>query len=96
MIMTEALSLKVITPEKECFYENCESVSFCVNDNQKGNGGGSYGIRKGHAKAIFSLDKGKLTVSKNGEVTVNAIVSSGFAKIENNIVTVIVDEFEII
>ncbi len=94
--MSEALSLKVITPEKEYIYENCESVSFCVNDNQKGNGGGSYGIRKGHAKTIFSLDKGKLYASKNGEVEVNAIVSSGFAKVENNVVTVIVDEFQTI
>ncbi|MBQ8182861.1 MAG: hypothetical protein IJ025_03050 [Clostridia bacterium] len=94
--MSENLSLKVITPEKESFYENCESVIFCVNDNKKGNGGGSYGIRKGHAKAIFSLAKGKLSVLKNGEAAIDAKVSSGFARIENNVVIVIVDEFEII
>ncbi len=96
MIMSEALSLKVVTPEKEYVYDNCDSVSFCVSDNQKGNGGGSYGIRKGHAKAIFSLGKGKLSASKNGVVIIEANVSSGFSSVENNIVTVIADEFHII
>ncbi len=96
MIMGEALSLKVVTPEKEYVYENCDSVNFCVSDNQKGNGGGSYGIRKGHAKAIFNLGKGKLSALKNGEMIVEGTVSSGFSSVENNIVTVIVDEFYII
>ena len=96
MIMSEALSLKVITPEKEYVYENCDSVSFTLSDNSKGNGGGSYGIRKGHAKAIFSLSDGKLSASKNGEVIVEGIAAPGFSSVENNIVTVIVDSFELI
>ncbi len=94
--MSEALSLKVITPEKQYIYENCDSVNFCVSDNCKGNGGGSYGIRKGHAKAIFSLDEGKLSALKNGTVIVQSNASSGFARVENNVVTVIVDKFKII
>ena len=96
MTMSESLLLKVITPEKEYIYDNCDSVSFCVSDNQKGNGGGSYGIRKGHAKAVFSLDNGKLSAYKNSQVTVEMITSSGFAKVEENTVTVIVDELQII
>ncbi|MBE6802360.1 MAG: hypothetical protein E7530_05715 [Ruminococcaceae bacterium] len=96
MTMSESLLLKVITPEKEYIYDNCDSVSFCVSDNQKGNGGGRYGIRKGHAKAVFSLDNGKLSASKNSEGVVEMITSSGFAKVEDNTVTVIVDELQII
>ncbi len=88
--------LKVITPEKEYFYEACDSVSFCVGDNTKGKGGGSYGIHKGHANAIFSLSEGRLTASKNGEAIVEGIISSGFSSVENNIVTVIADSFRLI
>ena len=94
--MSEFLSLKVITPQRKYIYEMCDSVRFCVSDNQKGNGGGSYGIRKGHAKAIFSVDDGKFSAIGNGEVIVEAIVSSGFLSVDNNVVTVIIDEFQII
>ena len=94
--MSEALSLKVITPEKEYIYDDCDSVNFCVADNLKGKDGGSYGIRKGHAKAIFSLGNGKLVALKNGEAIVTANAAAGFARVDNNVITVIVDEFEII
>ncbi len=95
-IMSEYLSLKVITPKKEYLYEMCDSVKFCVSDNEKGKGGGNYGIRKGHAKAIFSLDDGKMKASLNGKTTVEGVTSTGFATVEENIVTVIVAEFDII
>ncbi len=95
-IMSEALTLKVITPEKEYLYENCDSVKITVSDNRKGNGGGSYGIHKGHANAIFSLSEGRLCVLKNGEAIVNGIISGGFSSVENNVVTVISDNFSLI
>ncbi len=96
IIMNEPLTLKLITPEKSYIYENCDSVNLSVSDNSKGNGGGSYGIRKGHAKAIFSLCEGKLCAIKNGKAIVEGIISSGFSSVENNIVTVIADNFETI
>lgn len=94
MIMSECLLLRIVTPEKEWVYDECDSVNLCVNDNRKGKGGGSYGIHKGHTDAIFSLSEGKLYALKNGEVVVDASASSGFAKVEKNIVTVVVDDFE--
>lgn len=92
-IMSEYLSLKVITPEKEYVYEKCDSVKFCVSDNEKGKGGGNYGIRKGHAKAVFSLDNGELKASLAGKTVAEGVTSTGFATVEENVVTVIVDEF---
>ena len=96
MTMNEYLLLKIITPKKEYIYDSCDSVNFCVNDNQKGKGGGRYGIRRGHTDAIFSLSEGKLYALRNGEIVIEARVSSGFSRVEKNIVTVIVDEFEAI
>ena len=96
MTMSEVLSLKVITPEREYIYENCDSVKIPVSDNRKGNGGGSYGIHKGHANAIFSISEGKVSAVKNGEAIVKGIISSGFSSVENNIVTVIADGFKVI
>ncbi len=94
MIMSDFLSLKVVTPKGVYVYETCETVSFCVSDSEKGKGGGSYGIRKGHAKALFSLQEGQLRASRDGETIVAGIISSGFSTVDNNIVTVIVDEFK--
>lgn len=91
--MNDTLKLKIVTPEKEYCYEGCDSVKLSVSDGVKGKGGGSCGIRKGHAKALFSLSEGKICASSNSEKILEGVASSGFATVEDNIVTVIVDEF---
>lgn len=93
--MSKLLKLRIVTPVKEYNYENCESVRLCVSDGENGKGGGSYGIRKGHAKALLCLSEGEIYASCNGEKILEAVTSSGFATVENNMVSVIVDEFKI-
>ena len=91
--MNDMLIFKVVTPVTEYCYEGCDSVRLSVSDGENGKGGGSCGIRKGHEKSILSLSEGKIYVSRNDEKILEAFTSSGFATVEDNTVTVIVDEF---
>ncbi|MBR3815176.1 MAG: hypothetical protein IKJ27_00445 [Clostridia bacterium] len=76
-----------------CRFEpmECDSVRFNIADGADGSFSGSYGIRSGHAKALFSLSEGKISVSLGGNEVFCAECSGGFAKVENNEVTAIVD-----
>ena len=80
------LTLKVITPEGIFPEIPCSSIILTVKDNEKGKGGGAYGIKRGHTNAIIATDKGKIT-AKAGESTVFCeIFSESFATVENNTV----------
>ncbi len=76
-------------PETDCDY-----VKLNVADNATGNYSGYYGIRKGHAKAVFSLAEGTVSVYKDKKVILSASCSEGFAVVENNTVSVTVDSFK--
>ena len=88
------LKLSVVTLAGTMEPIECDSVQLNVADNAEGKGGGSYGIHKGHIKSLFSLATGTLTALKNGETVLKAATGDGFATVQNDTVTVVVNQFE--
>ena len=78
------LRVKIVTPDNEPAKFICDSVNFKIKDGQKGNEGGAYGVRPGHTKAVFTLDKGEIVGFLNGDRQFSYIVNGGFARLENN------------
>ena len=90
--MKENLTFTLFTPHKVFESVECDSVKLNVADSVSGKFSGSYGIRKGHAKAVFSLSEGKISVSLKGEEIFSAeCLGGGFAIVENDEVRVTVD-----
>ena len=85
------MKLKVITVDTHIEKENCDYITLTVADDVKGGFSGSYGIKKGHARTVFALGEGKVTAQRQGEIIFSAEASSGFATVEDNVVTVTVD-----
>lgn len=82
--------LKIVTP-KECIGPfSCDSVKLSITDGKRQKEAGSYGIRKGHAEAVFALEKGKLTALKDGKEIFSFETSKGFATVCKDVVTVTV------
>lgn len=72
----------------------CDGVIIPVSDSAKGEFSGSYGIKRGHASAVFSLKEGNVTLNKDGKQIFSAKISGGFAIVENNEVRITVDSVE--
>lgn len=81
----------LFTPHRQFPPLECDSVKLNISDSISGKFSGSYGIRKGHAKAVFSLAEGKISVSLKGEEIFSAQCKGGFATVENDEVRVIAD-----
>ena len=92
--MENHLTVKFFTVDYKVPDIKCDSVCLPVSDNSKGEFSGSYGIKKGHAKAVFSLKAGKVVVKEDGEQIFSANISDGFAIVENNEVRITVDKVE--
>ncbi len=87
------LILNIVTPKGTYGPFRCDSVRLSVADNSDGKGGGSYGIRAGHTKSLLALDKGTLKAFVSGKSILTAKCGGGFAKVEKNTVTAVVDEY---
>ena len=87
--------LKIATPDSTAESIVCDSVRLTVSDDLKGRNGGLYGIRKGHANALLSLDTGELSAYLNGKCVYNALSGAGFATVDASAVTVAVDSIKI-
>lgn len=85
------MKFTLFTPHHKFSPIECDSVKLCISDSSDGKFSGSYGIRKGHAKAVFSLAEGKVTASLNDHEVFSVRCSSGFATIENDNINVVVD-----
>ncbi len=85
------ISLKIVTPTGAFEPIACDSVHLNVGDDKLGKGGGSYGIRKGHVDSMLLLCSGTLTAFLGGKCIFTAETGSGFATVENNTVTVTVE-----
>ncbi len=85
------MKFTLFTPHRQFPSRECDSVKLCIADSVSGSFSGSYGIRKGHAKAVFSLAEGKISVSLKGSEIFSAECQGGFATVENDDVRVIVD-----
>ncbi len=83
------LTLKILSPGGAATDVVCDSITLTVRDNSQSKGGGSYGIRTGHAPALIATDKGNITAKKDGQTVLSDFFDEGMATIDNNVVTVI-------
>lgn len=88
------LSLKIVTPEGAREPIACDSVRLTICDNTEGKGGGSCGIRPGHENALLGLEKGPLAAFLAGEQIFSAACGNGFATVDHDVVTVVVESCE--
>ena len=89
-----ALILNIITPEAAPSPVACDSVHLTVCDDGQGKGGGSYGIRPGHTKALFALDAGPISAFRGGTRVLSGRTGGGFATVDGDAVTAVVENFE--
>ncbi len=94
MNMKDVLTVKFFTVDRRIPDMECESVRLPVSDNIKGDFSGSYGIRKGHARAVFSLKAGKVALTSKENSVFEAEISEGFATVENNEVCITVNSLK--
>ncbi|MBQ0083590.1 MAG: hypothetical protein KBS52_02340 [Clostridiales bacterium] len=91
---SKLFNLIIITPTFPAVKLECDSVHLSVKDGSSGKGGGSYGIRKGHAKAILALEKGKISAYQDGNLLKSFDCEEGFARVEKDSVTVVTEKIE--
>ena len=88
--MKDVLTVSFFTVDCQITDMECDSVRIPVSDSVKGEFSGSYGIRKGHARAVFSLKEGKVILTANDKTVFSVDISDGFATVENNEVRITV------
>lgn len=89
--MNDRLTFILFTPHRQYPSLECDSVRLNVADSVSGKFSGSYGIRRGHAKAVFSLTEGRISVSLGEKEIFTAECDGGFATVDNNEVRVTAD-----
>lgn len=87
------LTLIIVTPAGAAQPVQCDSVHLTVCDDLQGRGGGSYGIRAGHTKTLLALEKGSLAAFVSGETVLAGKSGSGFATVDKDVVTAVVEFF---
>lgn len=87
------MQLIIATPKGAAKPLECDSIHLNIRNDSKDKSGGSYGIRKGHVNALFSLEKGNITALLSGKTIFSATTTNGFATVNNDVVTVVVEEF---
>lgn len=80
------LTLTIVTPDGKLPDILCDSITLFVCDTEKGKGGGSYGIRKGHINSVIALGTGDVTAKADGKVIFKESFLGGIAQIKNNTV----------
>lgn len=85
------MKLILFTPQRQLPTVECDSVKLNVADSVSGKFSGSYGIRKGHAKAVFTLKEGRISASLNNQEVFSAECGEGFATVDGDEVRVTVD-----
>ena len=86
-----SMFLRVVTPDSPASEVYCDSIRLTLRDDREGRGGGAYGIHKGHAKAVMALDEGPVFALSKGEKVFSCVISGGFAKVSDNVVTVVAE-----
>ena len=92
--MKDGLTLRIITVSSKSEDIFCDCVLLPIAEDSKGRFSGSYGIRQGHAGAVFALSEGSVTAKSEDKAVFSAYISGGFATVENNIVTLTADKVE--
>ena len=85
------LLLTVVYPDRPAEKLFCDAVTITIMDNEKGRGGGLYGIRPGHAPALFALECGKAEARSDGSTVFARTLGAGYAKAADNVVTIVTE-----
>lgn len=83
----DAIFLKVITFEREFYFDKCTQVVFCMED-------GEVAIQAHHENMLFAVDPGEIRVTKSDGTVEKGVLGMGFAYVMNNRVTIMVDTAE--
>lgn len=84
--MADELMLEIVTPEKMAFSGKIEEVTIPGTE-------GEFGVLRGHASLLSSIDTGELNFTKDGKKIYYA-VSTGYAEVTSARVTVLVETAE--
>lgn len=84
--MADELMLEIVTPEKMAFSGNIEEVTLPGTE-------GEFGVLRGHAALLSSVDIGELSFTKDGKKTYFA-VNTGYAEVTGTKVTILVETAE--
>ena len=80
------LSLRIVTPTGAFGPYEVDSIRLTASD-------GSYGIRPGHTKALLALGAGPVAGLRAGQAVVQGTCGPGFATVEDDRVTAVVEAF---
>lgn len=83
----DPIFLKVITFEREFYFDQCTQVVFCMED-------GETAIQAHHENMLFAVDPGEIRVTKSDGTIERGVLGMGFAYVMNNRVTIMVDTAE--
>jgi len=84
--MADELMLEIVTPEKMAFSGNIEEVTIPGSE-------GEFGVLRGHAALLSSVDIGELSFTKDNKKTFYA-VNTGYAEVTGGKVTLLVETAE--
>ena len=84
--MADELMLEIVTPEKMAFTGKVEEVTVPGTE-------GEFGVLRGHAALLSSVDIGELNYTKDGKKTHYAL-NTGYAEVTADKVTVLVETAE--
>jgi F-type H+-transporting ATPase subunit epsilon len=84
--MADELMLEIVTPDKLAFSDQVEEVTIPGTE-------GEFGVLRGHASLLSSIEIGELSYTKDGKRTHYA-VNTGYAEILSSKVTVLVESAE--
>ncbi|HEX7533906.1 MAG TPA: F0F1 ATP synthase subunit epsilon [Syntrophales bacterium] len=84
--MVDELMLEIVTPEKMAFSGKIEEVTIPGSE-------GEFGVLRGHAALLSSIDVGELNFTKDGKKTYYA-VNTGYTEVTTGKVTVLVETAE--
>ncbi|MGZ3579957.1 MAG: F0F1 ATP synthase subunit epsilon [Syntrophales bacterium] len=84
--MADELMLEIVTPEKMAFTGKVEEVTIPGSE-------GEFGVLRGHAALLSSIDVGELNFTKDGKKTYYA-VNTGYTEVTTGKVTILVETAE--
>ena len=84
--MADELMLEIVTPEKVVFSGNVEEVTIPGTE-------GEFGVLRGHASLLSSIEVGELNFTKEGKKAYYA-AGTGYAEVTSSKVTVLLETAE--
>ena len=83
----DSIFLKVITFEREFYFDKCTQVVFTMEDVE-------VVIQAHHENMLFAVDPGEIRVTRVDNTIEKGVLGTGFAYVMNNRVTIMVDTAE--